>query len=253
MITFFQSTGTTNFTSVNSLPSCHLFVSKKKQGQGNDKQVWAIEYNKIRQVYLSKYWAVDAADKMIKFCGIFYYCWKYWHSPMRHCIAIVCVAIHDMYNEICYGNLDPEWAVPQKDWLNFQVIWVKLQEQMLKYSPINNCYKGDASMRPGTMECRKKRKIPKAVEEVEAELKIPEPYLGQGLATELLEKQRQWNALLPHLCNQKYGSFTLLWKHFDKMEKQTNAAKCNMCEKKTKWKGMIYMEYFHVLSNKAWN
>ncbi len=114
VITSFQSTGTTNFTSVNSLPSCHLFVSKKEQGQGNDKWVWAIEYNEARQLYLSTYWAVDAADKMIKFCGIFYYCWKYWHSPMRHCIAIVCVAIYDMYNEICNGDLDPEWAVPQR-------------------------------------------------------------------------------------------------------------------------------------------
>ena len=67
VITSFQSTGTTNFTSVNSLPSCHLFVSKKEWGQGNDKQVWAIEYHKARQLYLSAYWAVDAADKMINF------------------------------------------------------------------------------------------------------------------------------------------------------------------------------------------
>ncbi len=67
VITSFQSTGTTNFTSVNSLLSCHLFVSKKERGQGNNKQVWAIEYNKARQLYLSTYWAVDVTDKMIKF------------------------------------------------------------------------------------------------------------------------------------------------------------------------------------------
>ncbi len=34
---------------------------------------------------------------------------------------------------------------------------------------------------------------------------------------------------------------------------QTNAAQCNMCSKKTKWKCMICMEYCYVLSNKAWN
>ncbi len=73
-ITSFQSMGTTNFTSVNPLPPCHLSVSIKERGQGNNEQVWAIEYNKARQLYLSMNWAVDAADKIIKFCGIFYCC-----------------------------------------------------------------------------------------------------------------------------------------------------------------------------------
>ncbi len=70
------------------------------------------------------------------------------------------------------------------------------------------------------------------------------------------EKQRQWNVENYHVfvtCNQKDGSFALLWNHFDKMEMQTNTARCNMCEKKTKWICMIYIKYCCVLSKKAWN
>ncbi len=37
VITSYESTGTTNLTSLNSLPSCLLFVSKKERDQGNDK------------------------------------------------------------------------------------------------------------------------------------------------------------------------------------------------------------------------
>ena len=61
---------------------------------------------------------LDATDKMIKFCSIFYYCWKYWHSPMWHYLAI------------CDGGLDPGWGVPQKDQLGFQDFWMKLSEQI---------------------------------------------------------------------------------------------------------------------------
>ncbi len=66
-------------------------------------------------------------------------------------------------------------------------------------------------MRPCTKERRRKRKIPKSVEEVEAELKVPDPDLGQGLKTELLQKAKTIeHRKLLHLFNQRYRSFILL-------------------------------------------
>ncbi len=34
---------------------------------------------------------------------------------MWHYLTIAFVAMIEMYNEICDGDLDPEWGVPQKD------------------------------------------------------------------------------------------------------------------------------------------
>ncbi len=109
-------------------------------------------------------------------------------------------------------------------------------------------------MRQCIKERRTKQKNAGSLEEAEAELISLKPNLGQGLITELLWKAKTMGCRkLPRLCNQKDGSFALFRKHFDKMEMQMNAALCNMCEKKNKWKCMICIKYFCVLSNKAWN
>ncbi len=162
------------------------------------------------------------------------------HSPMWHCLAIVCVAIYEIYNEICDGHLDPEWDVPQKDWLSSWDFRIKLSEQMLQYCPKNQKYKGDASMRQCTkVRCIKQKNL-ESLEWAEAELITLKPNLGQGLTTKLLQKAKMMGCRkLPCLCNQKDGWFALLWKHFVKMEMQMNAAQCNMCKKKTKLKCLI--------------
>ncbi len=70
VIALFQSSRIRDFSSVNLVPSNHLFV--QKSGQGTDTCVWAVELNETRQLYLSTYWSVDYANKVIKFCSIFY-------------------------------------------------------------------------------------------------------------------------------------------------------------------------------------
>ena len=42
-IVSFQSTGATNISGVNNLPSCQLYVTTKSRGSGDEKRVWGIE------------------------------------------------------------------------------------------------------------------------------------------------------------------------------------------------------------------
>ena len=42
-IVSFQSTGPTNISGVNNLPSLQLYVTKSERGRGADTRVWGIE------------------------------------------------------------------------------------------------------------------------------------------------------------------------------------------------------------------
>lgn len=155
----FQSTGTTNITCINALPSCKLYVTTKEQGQGKNKHKWGIENNEGRELYLSTYWAVDAVDKLIKFANIFYLSWKYWHSPMRHAIAAGIVAAFGMYEECCDDGFDQEWAVLPEERMDYCGFHLNLSSQMLQYNPSNRKYKHDASMRKATQTKQKSRNL----------------------------------------------------------------------------------------------
>ena len=65
-IVSFQSTGPTNISGVNNLPSLQLYVTKRVRGRGGEKRVWAIEQNEARETYLNHYFGMDVADHMIK-------------------------------------------------------------------------------------------------------------------------------------------------------------------------------------------
>jgi hypothetical protein len=67
-----QSTGPTNFLSVNAVNQCGLFGRTKERGRGNNKRKWAIEMNESRQLYLATYGKVDTMDHLIKNCCIGY-------------------------------------------------------------------------------------------------------------------------------------------------------------------------------------
>lgn len=58
----FQSTGATNISGVNNVPSLQLCGVTKSRGQGLEKRQWAIEWNEARGTYLATYWAVDSLD-----------------------------------------------------------------------------------------------------------------------------------------------------------------------------------------------
>jgi hypothetical protein len=62
----FQSTGTTNISGVNNLPSANLYVTVKSRGKKPNQRHWGIEQNEARQTYLGYYYGVDNVDHMIK-------------------------------------------------------------------------------------------------------------------------------------------------------------------------------------------
>ncbi len=45
-IVSFQSTGPTNISGVNNLPSLRLYVTKRESGRGAEKRIWGIEQSK---------------------------------------------------------------------------------------------------------------------------------------------------------------------------------------------------------------
>ena len=62
----FQSTGSCNISTVNSLSEVQLYVSERERGRGEQKRKWVIEMNEGRAVYLKPYSAVDKIDQMLK-------------------------------------------------------------------------------------------------------------------------------------------------------------------------------------------
>ena len=76
-IVSFQSTGPTNISGVNNLPSLQLYVAKRERERGADKRVWGIDQNEARETYLNHYYGMDVADHMIKNTSNKYITWKY--------------------------------------------------------------------------------------------------------------------------------------------------------------------------------
>ena len=153
----FQSTGSTNFSSVNSLNSNRSFVFPKSRGKGKDKRLFGIEMNDSRYVYLKSYFRIDTIDAMINHCHLSYRCMKYWHSPMNHGIALAIVTAYDMYQEAASGTLDPEWKLEKP--MDFYTFRDRLSSQGLFYKPRNKHYPGDEMLRQNTrLSTSQKRK-----------------------------------------------------------------------------------------------
>jgi hypothetical protein len=112
-VSSFQSTGATNFVSVNALNQNSVYVHQKARGRGFYKRRWGIEMNEARQLYLNTYGVVDTIDHYINNCKIQYRSWKYWHSTMNHAKALVCTVSYDMYLECCEGNFDATWKLEE--------------------------------------------------------------------------------------------------------------------------------------------
>ncbi len=65
-LVLFQSTGATNISGVNNLPSANLFVTIKSRGKTPNRRYWGIEQNEARATYLGHYYGVDNVNHMIK-------------------------------------------------------------------------------------------------------------------------------------------------------------------------------------------
>jgi len=66
---------------------------------------------------------------------------------LLHALSMGVLAAYDMYNECCYGDLDPDWKIPQKKRMCFAVFRQQLSKQMLEYDPSKLTYMGNEMSR----------------------------------------------------------------------------------------------------------
>ena len=239
----FQSTGVTNISGVNNLPSVSFYVSIKGRGQGASKRLWGIEQNEARQIYLGNYYGIDNVDHMIKIAKIRYISWKYWHSPVNHCLSIAVVAAYDMYNECCDGELDPEWAIPLEERMHFSTFRQTLAKQMLAYDPVRNLYPGDSSFRSVTRLTKEQRRS-----------RNPLPTITEGspFVDAFVDARRPlpgFDPPPPRLC----GPLNNLQKHLSSIEKKTWTKPCEICGEKTLWRCTICDKWMCTNASKKWN
>ena len=157
----FQSTSSCNIVTVNALNDCWHFVELHEKSRGANKRHWVIEMNHARRLYLSLYCWIDVLDGFIEKYRIFFKCWKYWHSPINHCLSMTIVTAYEMYREVCEGKLEDVWKVD--DVISFKKFRETLGSQMLKYTPMNQKYPGDERLRVVTRLSRKQRRGKKRV------------------------------------------------------------------------------------------
>ena len=235
----FQSTGATNLTGVNNLPSLTLYVQPKYRGAKNTKLAWAVEQNEARDIYLNHYHGVDSADHMIKNTGNRFISWKYWHSPYLHAMSLGIIASYDMYIECCDGDLDPSWAVDKKDRLTYSQFLLKLSEQMLLYNPQNNMYAGDHKFRLSTQQPKKRRRSSKDLSSAE------ESFPDTGVTMANLRMARH----TPRFCKTNEE----LQMHFASIEKKTNPGICEVCgNNKCYYYCTLCRRHMCVITNRRW-
>jgi hypothetical protein len=151
----FQSTGSTNISTVNCLDQCDLYVRTKERGRKEFKRQYGIEMNDARDLYLGGYCAVDGIDHLLKNWDIKYCTWKWYHSPMRHAKAFASVMAYQMYRECAEGNLNTEWKLNKP--MTAKDFRENLAEQMCEYRPYHLKYPGDANFRATTNRNMRKR------------------------------------------------------------------------------------------------
>lgn len=236
--TSFQSTGATNISGVNNLPSCSLYVSKKSRGRGGAKRVWGIEQNEARETYLGHYYAIDNVDHMIKLAQIRFISWKYWHAPFLHAFAIAIIAAYDMYIECAQGELEQEWSVPENERLDFQGFRLLCSEIMLQYDAKKQMYPGDGKMRAVSRQHKKRR----------ANTSPPKPaFYPGGLSVENFKLGKTMPG--SRLC----GDLSVLSEHLQSVTCTSNSHPCEVCGAKTLWKCRACNKYACTNKKKKWN
>jgi len=153
----FQSTSSTNFSTVNALNECHGFKRRWDRGIGKNKRTWGIEMNDAREMYLDMYSRIDSIDHMIKNCQLKYISWKYSHAAMLHAFLLAIVTAYDMYKECALASLD-EWKIDRKNIITFKEFRLKLGTQLLEYDPKNKHLPGDERMRSFIIQSKEKRR-----------------------------------------------------------------------------------------------
>ena len=219
----FQSTGATNISGVNNLPSIGLYVKPKCRGRGEGKRWWGIEMNEARALYLGYYFGVDNIDHMISNSSIRFISWKYWHAACLHYLSMAVTSAYDMYIECCEGNLDQSWLVEEKDRASFSVFRQVLSDQMLQYDPRNDKLPGDKKLRRSTQQHKKRRRDGSSTQSLTG-------YDGNGLNVHNVKSAK----LNSRFCK----DMDEFMQHLESAEKDknNNTAPCQMCGSKTLWK-----------------
>ena len=116
-----------------------------RKGRGKHKKQWLIKTNRAWKFYLATYCWIEVLVGRIQNAHILYKVWKYWHSPMNHCLYITIASAYDIYLEFCEGLLCTFWKVENP------VIYQKFREipssQMLSYNTVQKLYPGDHKIR----------------------------------------------------------------------------------------------------------
>lgn len=227
----FQSTSSCNFGTVNALNNCGGGVERRQRGKGVNKRLWGIEMNAARRLYLNTYSRIDSIDHLIKNTRLGYRCWKYWHTPMLHAMALGIVVAYDIYLEIAEGEVDRDWKLENPvDYWTFRDV---LSQQMLRYDPLKRKYKGDELMRSCTSQKKKDRPDTDFDEGSECT-----PARARGRPTKEKRREMEFSRELKkaktmrgdhsRLC----GDLTRMMKHIQSMETSAKHPKiCKVCGK----------------------
>ena len=78
----------------------------------------------------------------IMFCS-----WKYYHHPTCHGLALAISSAYIFYRMCAKGDVDLDWKIKDKDIMDFRKFKTNLSRQMMAYSPVENKYIGDDSVR----------------------------------------------------------------------------------------------------------
>jgi hypothetical protein len=233
----FQSTGSTNLSGVNNLPSLTMYVAKRTRGRGKQKRTWAIEMNEAREIYLKHYSGVDSLDHMIKNAGIKYITHRYWHSPYLHALSLGVIASYDMYNECCDGGLDPSWKIDMKERLTFAEFRLRLSGQMLRYHPSENKYNGDKKFREFSQMTTKRRSNASACSE--------ERFPDTGVTIDNLTLGR----MMGRFCDPGRE----IQVHYQNIIKTNNPGKCEVCGEKCYYRCLLCKKVMCVMPNRSWD
>ncbi len=152
VLSFQQSTGGTNISSVNALSENVLYVREHKKGRGEQQRKWGIEMCNAQEMYLKNYSAVDKIDQALINWRVSYMSWKWRHAPMRHGKAIAMSMAYQLYLQCVEGGVDPDWKVTS---VSGPLLKKKMSSQLVNYRARQQNNPGDENMR-GAMQTKKK-------------------------------------------------------------------------------------------------
>mmetsp|Transcript_20774 Transcript_20774/g.25748 ORF Transcript_20774/g.25748 Transcript_20774/m.25748 type:complete len:339 (-) Transcript_20774:291-1307(-) len=158
----FQSTGSTNLLSCNSILNGEKYGRPKYRGRGQDKRTRLIDMNMARDLYLNTYGAVDKVDAFIARANMSYRHWKYYHAPCNHAKALALHTAYSSYSECVTGELDPEWKIEKP--MSFHQFQQQLGKQMIEYHDANHSHAGDDALRQATKSTKLRRGKPENTE-----------------------------------------------------------------------------------------